>query len=303
MSPFGKRPYRRYRYRGSHNRARLPVWAIIGICVAAALTVSLIVGNLLRVFLDEDAYRRLVEGKPEPPEITDPVKTSVPDVMAYPFTLGAPTDTLKKSPAVSVALNTHDGTLSYTSPVTAHFSLPRTEGVTLGDAMNALTPVTSYVSGIFYPQAFAQESDALFDAVRAEEHALLREFANAGANEILLVGTDPSLSSLQRLANYASTLGESLGERVYVGVSIPLASMQADNGWEIVGTLLKSCDFCALDLRGIPTETDESAEKLLTDITYYRLQYDMRLLLTADQETLLSAIGQSEITDYEVARN
>lgn len=303
MSPFGKRSHRHYRYRGSHNRARLPVWAIIGICVAAALIVSLIVGNLLRVFLDEDAYRRLVEGKPEPPEISDPVKTSVPDVMAYPFVLGSPTDTLKKNPAVSVALNAPDGTLTYSSPVAAHFSLPQTEGIALGDAMSALTPVTSYVSGIFYPQAFAQADDALFDAVRAEEHALLREFANTGADEILLVGTDPSLSSLKRLADYASTLRESLGEGVYVGVSIPLSSMQADNGWETVGTLLKSCDFCALDLRGIPTETDESAEKLLADITYYRLQYDMRLLLTANQGTLLSAIGQSEITDYEVVGN
>ena len=56
MSSFGRRARR---HRAAHHKGLAP-WAIILICVASALALSLLVGNLLKVFLDEEAYDRLV---------------------------------------------------------------------------------------------------------------------------------------------------------------------------------------------------------------------------------------------------
>lgn len=48
MSPFGKR----FRHHHAHGTRKLHPLAIVGICLAVAVLVTVIVGNLLNIFLD-----------------------------------------------------------------------------------------------------------------------------------------------------------------------------------------------------------------------------------------------------------
>ena len=287
------------RYRGSHSHGKISPVTVIVICVVIALIVSLTVGNLLRIFLDEDAYRRLVEGEEKLPQINNPVKTDLPDIQAKSFTLG---DKLKASElgiALSVTLNSPDGPLTYTSPVSEYFACSGNTKVSLGSAMNEIVPLTSYISGVYYPQAFAQDNPDLFYAVSAQERALLREFLRSGGRDVLLADISPDAPTLSVISEYARLLKLEIGE-YGVGVAVPLSIVQADNGWEIISTLLNNCDFCALDLRGVTVADQTAAKEQLQSIAYYLLQYDMRLLLSSDQTHLINALNDSYITDYQI---
>lgn len=293
-------PRRRFhRHRNTHYRGKISPAAIIVLCVSIALLVSLTVGNLLRVFLDEDAYKRLVEGEDKLPTVTNPIQTDLPDIRAKAFTLGNKLKANEHGTALSVSLNTPDGTLTYTSPVSELFAFAGNEKVSLASALNEIVPLASYVSGVYYPQAFAQDHPDLFYAVSAQERALLREFLRNGGKDVLLAGLALDASTVSSIAEYTRLLKLEVGE-CGVGVAIPLTVAQADNGWEIIGTLLGNCDLCALDLRGIEAADETAAKELLQSVAYYLLQYDMRLLLSSDQTRLIQALTDSYVTDYQI---
>lgn len=294
---FGSRRLRRYR--GSHSHGKISPVTVIIICVAIALIASLTVGNLLRIFMDEDAYRRLVEGEEELPVVNDPVKTNLPDIRANAFALGGKLKANDLGIALSVALNAPDGTLTYTSPVSEYFAFSGNGKVVLASALNEIVPLASYISGVYYPQAFAQENPDLFYAVAAQERALLREFLRNGGRDVLLAGVALDASTVSAISEYARLLKLEVGE-CGVGVAVPLAVAQAENGWEIIGTLLGNCDLCALDLRGVAVADTEAAKETLQSVAYYLLQYDMRLLLSSDQTHLIQALADSYVTDYQI---
>ena len=98
----GKRFHRR------HTRAtRLHPVAIVGICLAAAILLTVIVGNLLKGLLDDETYQKLTQGEEtdttekEPPRITN-----VRNVNAYPFALGQNAEDAVGMTSISVSVNT-----------------------------------------------------------------------------------------------------------------------------------------------------------------------------------------------------
>lgn len=290
MASFGRRP-RRYRTVSHH---KLHPLAIVAICVGAALIISLIVGNLLKIFLNEDVYNRLVSQN-DTPTVTDPIETALPEVQAKPFVLGDPTDALPS--AVSVNLGASDGSLHYRSPVSSQFSIEQNEKVDLSVSMSALT--STYVSGIFYPQAFRQDADMQY-ATALRERALLNEFFRFGGDDVLLVGVDVSPDNLPALEAYVSAIKQETSHAT-VGIAVPLSVAQSENGWEILSTLLKSFDFCALDVRNTATPNHSDHEEFLNSLSFYLEQYDMRLLLSQTQAELISAISKTDINNYQIA--
>lgn len=56
----------RFRRHRPHTGKMHPA-AIVGICLAAAVLLTLTVGNLLKLWLDDETYQRLTEGKEEVP--------------------------------------------------------------------------------------------------------------------------------------------------------------------------------------------------------------------------------------------
>ena len=296
--------FRRHRPRGG----KLHPAAIVAICLAAAILLTLTVGNLLYYWLDDETYRDLIgEGDETEPSTEEIFHASVRRVNAYPFTLGDDVGEILGTPAVSVALNRADGSLCYSSAVAAYQGRTETPDVPLGETMGELCSYVTHVCGVFTPTAFAKTDPDLFYAASLEDAALLREFTGAGANELLLCGLPLTVENLDRITTYLRAV-KSAAPKIPLGVAVPLSVAKTEGSWEILSTLLTVADFCALDLSAEviedeePTEGDASsaAQALLDAASYWLRAYDMRILLASDQTALLDTLELQMHKNYQV---
>ena len=296
------------RFRGHRQRAtRFHPLAIVGICLGAAVLLTVLIGNILNLVVDDETYHRLT-GKEEESSAPPPSYTAnAPRVNAYPFVLGDAVEQVINSPAVAVMLNTPDKLLTYTSPVSEFYHMAGNEKVKLNDNMLELSSYVPYVIGVFTPSAFEEELADLFHAAAMQEAALMREFERSGGSEILLYGLPESTEELERIQSYVKAVKLVLPDTP-VGAVIPFDAATAEN-WELLGSLAEIFDFCALDLTSVTlsenTDPDEKAkevEKLLSDTAYYREQYHMRLILCETQTTLIEALEMQMYPDYAVVK-
>lgn len=289
------------------HTAGLHPLATVGICLAVAVVLTVTVGNLLRLWLDDETYQRLTEGNDAPPVPENAEKADVPNVNAYPFSLDEEVDRVIGSQAVSVPLNTHDGKLLYTSNVSAYLGI--SGGSTpLLDKMRELSAFVPYVSGVFYPQAFSQPLDDVFYVAATEESALLREFLHTGGDEILLRGLPLTADSLDRVVDYLTLLGHAMPNEA-IGVAVPRSVAADTDNWEILARLVDVCDFVVLDLTAeevvdeepvSPGEPSPAALTLLSDCSHLISLYRTRLLVSSAQSALLSTLEVQMYPNYQV---
>lgn len=274
------------RIHNNHRRGALSPLAIILICVGAALLLAIVVGLMLNVWLDDEAYERLTKGE-QKEEVIETNKTYTRNVHADAYVFGEVGESVWESLSeISITLNTPTGQINYTSEVSAFLGMQSISNHVLYDAMGEVNMFASFVGGVFYPQALYSEGSDLQYAAAAKECALMREFLHAGGSEILLCGIPFSRTDTASILRYVKQVKAMAGDAP-VGVAIPLAVARADGAWTLLESLAKECDFLALDL----TETASvgGAEKILTDSRYYIQQYDMRVLLSEQQEELIFA--------------
>lgn len=293
-----RRRYRRQAYRAGG----LSPIAIAGICIAAAILLTVIVGNLLTLWLDDETYARLTQGTPEesPQEVLH--TTSIPNVNAYPHVLGSDPAGVSDLPAISVSLNKPNGTLNYTSDVSSYQGLTANTKVSLDETLHELTLRTMYISGIFYPQAFSCDTSDLLYAATAAEGALLREFARNGAKDVILASLPFESVARADILAYVRSVKSALGDHA-LGVAVPLSVAEREDGWELLGELLKICDFCALDVTAISPRADgtlPTAAEILSTADYFLTQYDMRLMLSDAQTDLCAEVELRMLADYQI---
>ena len=300
---FGLRPRRR-----SHSGNALHPLAIVGICLAVAVLLTLIVGNLLRIWLDDETYRNLTEGPEESALKEELEPTDVPNVNSYPFLLTEEVDRVIGVQSVSVPLNDANGNLTYSSDVAAYFGLSQIQDVDLFEKMNELSLFVPYVSGIYRPQAFSHELSDVFYAVTSQDAALLREFIHTGGDEVLLTDLPLSADSMERVETYLKVLKHALPD-VAIGVAVPLSVAADTQNWKILDTLSVSCDFLALDLSDevvidgmeVPSgEPSPAALALLSDCSHIVSIYRTRLLVSASQSPLLSTLEIQMHPNFQV---
>ena len=133
MQLFGNR-------RNTHRRGALSPWAIILICAGAAILLTLIIGLLLNVWLDDEAYARLRgEGQKEE-EKAEINKSYTRDVHADAYVFGEEGDNFWESfYEVSVSLNIPSGQMNYTSEVVSYLATETTSERVLYDEMSQLS--------------------------------------------------------------------------------------------------------------------------------------------------------------------
>ncbi|MBQ7348051.1 MAG: hypothetical protein IJW55_10165 [Clostridia bacterium] len=302
---------KRFRHYHGHNRGTLKLHpaVIVGICLAVAVIITVIVGNLLNIWLDDEAYRKLTEGEETETTAAPVIQSAVRNVNAYPFTLGGNIDEVIGQTSVSVALNRTDGSLYYTSDVAMHLGMTVETEVSLFESVSELNAFVPYISGVFYPQALSRETSDLRYAVTAEESALLREFLHAGGSEILLCGLTPSADNIDELTAYVKTVKFTV-EKAPVGVAIPRAVAADTNNWRLLAELGAVCDFLVLDLTAeLVDESDindagisPAAAQIFTDCNYLLIAYDMRLLLSETQTALISTAVTQMRHDFQIIR-
>ena len=283
----GKRTRRHHRA----QRARLSPIAIVAIVLACTILVTVIIGNLLNKWLDDETYKRLTEGTEPPPQINGMQPSSVRRVYATSMTPGDSIDALQQS--ISLSLNTPQGELLYSSPVADYYNVPMKKASPLRDTMSELTFFVEYVIGVFYPQALTKEAEDLRYAATTDEAALLREFVKAGGSEVLLCGLTISQSTLSDVIAYLKAVKAAV-ENVPVGIAIPYAVAMDSSNWELLAMLSEECDLCALDFTDVESEYSEpnemgvipEAKTILDGCRYFITQYSMRPLFGKSQREL-----------------
>lgn len=274
-------------HRTVHRRGALSPLAIVLICAGAALLLTLIIGLMLNVWLDDEAYDRLTKG--EQPEETQPEtdKSYTRNIHADAYVFGEEVESVWESfYEISVTLNTPTGQMNYTSEVVRYLGMTSVSESVLYDSMGEIGMFAGFVSGVFYPQALYNENADLQYATAAKECAVMKEFLHAGGNEILLCGIPFTRTDSASILRYIKQVKAMAGDTP-VGIAIPLSVARADGSWTMLESLSKECDFLAIDL----TEATSvgGPEQILTDARYYIQQYDMRVLLGEKQEELIYA--------------
>ena len=258
-------------------------------------------------YLDEEDYQRLTEGTKESQPLPEG-DVKVRRINAYPSSFGAAIENAGGYPAISVCINDpQDGKMAYTSDMTSYLGLLGNENVGLHETFVELSVFTSYVSGVFYPQAFAQTLPDLVYAKGAEEAALLREFSRAGGADVVLCGLPLDGANIHAVCEYVSLVSHAMGDTP-VGVAVRVDDPNLGDGWESLARLERVCDFFVLDLRGAELPTDDldeagisaSAEALLQENAYCITAYSMRLMLDAGQSGLLSTLEARLYPNYQV---
>lgn len=269
------------------RRGGLSPLAIIIICVVSAIVLTVIVGLILKNSLDEDAYNRLTAGTAPKEEPTNQNPSYLRDIHADAYVLGEEMESVwEVFSEVSVTLNTPVGFMNYTSEVVSYLGMESTTDRPLYDDMSELAVYSTYVSGVFYPQALAYESGDMQYAAAAKECAVMKEFLHAGGSEILLCGIPFNQIDTASVLRYVKQVKAMAGEAP-VGVAVPFAVARAEGAWTLLESLAQECDFLALDLTEVTSPG--GAEQILTDARYYIQQYDMRVLLNERQEDLILA--------------
>lgn len=271
----------------THRRGALSPLAIVLICAGAALLLTIVVGLMLNVWLDDETYDRLTQGEQKEEETTSPNKTYTRDIHADAYVFGEDGESVWESFfEISITINTPTGQITYTSEVVEYLGFETTTQRVLYDEMGEVSLAAGFISGVFYPQALYLEGADLQYAVAAKECAVLQEFLHTGGNEILLCGIPFDRVDNASILRYIKQIKAMAGNSP-IGVAVPLSVARADGAWTLLESLAKECDFLAIDL----TETTSvgGPEQILTDARYYIQQYDMRVLLGEKQEDLIFA--------------
>lgn len=275
------------RLHNNHRRGALSPGAIILICVGAAFLLALIVGLMLNVWLDDETYERLTRGEQQEEEQTQTNKSYTRNVHADAYVFGEEGESVWENLSeISVTLNTPTGQINYTSEVVAFLGMQSVTERALYEEMGAVNLFANFVSGVFYPQALYSEGSDLQYAAASKECALMREFLHAGGSEILLCGIPFARTDTASILRYVKQVKAMAGDSP-VGVAIPLAIARSEGAWKLLESLAKECDFLAIDLTD--TTSVGGVEQILTDARYYIQQYDMRVLLSEQQEELILA--------------
>ena len=304
-------PLGRMRLRGrrSHGDSKLHPLAIVAICLGVAVLLTLIVGNLLKIWMDDDLYNRLT-GESEttlPP--ADPTPPVVRRVNAYLFALGDDEADAVGRTALSVPINASDGTMCYTSDLVTHFGLSVSADVALDEALAAAYETVPYISGVFYTRAFDYESADLRYAVAMQEAILLREFLYAGGSEIVIRGIPMESVTPDEVRTYIDVLRTATG-KFHLGIALPWGLVKQETGWRLPAAFAGVADFCVLDLTAeILEENDRndagvsrSAEDLLAECRYYTTQYKLRILASDAQGGLITTMEILQVSDFQITR-
>lgn len=291
MAFFGKHPRRH-----SQRQGRLHPALLVLICTAAAILVTVIIGNILKATLDEETLRRLQQTETEEPN-PPKYEAYLPEINAIPYVLAEDPNFPPETGAVSISLNEPLGLISYTSPITEFYGLNDTSEVPLAERLSPISASVPYISGVFYPQAFRESSADLFYAAATKDAALMQEFCRAGGSEILLVDLPISTESSERILTYLSIVKSAIPQNA-LGVAVRFDLATGGSAWELLPQLLEHADFFALDMQD--TYIPEGASDLLDAADYYIKQYDMRLLLSTANTNLLRLAKLSQVTDRQI---
>lgn len=289
---------------------------ILIIALSALAVILLALGCGLYLKTRSDAHRQAVEeGNWVLDDTLPPYRpTTVPDIRAMAIRPEGNTGDIViggKHGGVILPLQDADGTLLYASTVADAAGRPiAASPVDLAADVSRVQKRELNVTCVYRVTCFDATDSARRAYLRGLDLALLREYAEAGMNDFLLVGLPAGNDSADRLTvdflQDLHTLLSELPNRPAVGVALdptafasddtsPMPDEKAD---ELAGLpegttqlyagnitparIRNVCDYLAMDLR---EKTPDGVSAVLPHIRYAYTRYSLRLLLNKNDST------------------
>lgn len=295
--------------------------AHLGLLIAIVLSglvviaLALLCGNYLKE--KSDAYREAVSNRDwvvgEPAEPLKPM--TVPDIRAISVQPGGNVGDILiagKHDGVILPLGSVRQTLRYPSEVGARAQISiETGSPELSDDVERIRKRDLNVTCVFTVTCFSEQDVSMAAYVRGLELAILREYAQAGMNDLLLMGLpygnkDSDAEAVAFVQELRSLLSD-LPDQPAIGVALPLVAFQTDDTYipsadpemdEVAGIpedarpqyagnmtpgrIRSGCDYLALDLGSMSTE---EVDAVLPHIRYAYVRYSLRLLISMREST------------------
>ncbi len=297
------RPPRRYSHHATKQRAPSRVLAHPGRIVAAVaaavavIVLALLWGNYLKQ--ESDRYRADREAGiwTLDAETAVPRPVTVPDIRAKEIKPeGNVGDILiaGKHDGVMLPLST-DGVINYRSAIAEEAGLPiATDAPSLAEDVARVQNRGLRVIAVFPVTCFEASDTATQIYRRGLTLSLLRECAEAGVDDLLLMGLPAGKDALdRRTVDFLTELNALLSELPSppaVGVALSLSAFagEIDADGEILyagelspGRIAAACDYLALDLRD---RTATELEAILPRLQFAYVRHSLRMLVSSDTD-------------------
>ncbi len=292
---------RRARRTGTWKRRKppIPLFILLGVLLFTGLVV--LCGNILAGKVE--AYReskRLEQYMPPKEEL---IHTDVPAIQASAYRLGA--SAARYGQALSATVRQKDGILLWNSATETAVGFASQNGTDLATALSDLHSDGKYVSLCFSAPAPSEEDIGIRDIREAYEIALLREVAQAGADEIVLTDLYITEQNITAVKDFLYRVKIAIGD-CPLGVSLSYdAVSRTQNGVYLAAAVRSVSDFLLLDLRvsgigvkpdGTPYTYDEIFDLCQYDIN----RFSMRLLLDKETAELTETAEQRGIENWQI---
>ncbi len=312
---------RRYKKRATKRRATFrppahPLRILLIVLSAVAVVIlALVWGSYLKK--QSDAYRADKEAGAWTldTEVATPVPTELPDRRAIAISPGGNTGDILiagKHQGILLPLMGADGVPLFRSAVAAEAGM--TQPAELYDLPAEVTRITRrglHLTCIFPVTSLSEEDTATAVYRRGLELALLREFAAAGMQDILLVGLPAGSEEADRRSvafiEELSTLLSELEEPPRLGVALPLSAFasEAGDGEELIyagnltpGRFHRVAAYLAMDLRG---QTPDTLSTLLPELSYAYVRHGLCLLTTTEAANVALEHGFLRVWEMDAA--
>lgn len=206
----------------------------------------------------------------------------------------------------SVCLRDGDGFITYHSEVDVAIGGETDMGSRkLSLAVGDIRDEGGYVCGYIYSGAFSESDPYMREIKKAYELALVREAAEGGVNDILLVGIGVGKEGVEELEDFLCRAARAAGDAT-LGILIDPDTVKKDEN--TVKRLAAACDFLALDLRDLSKRADlaESEDRpgelysTLDSMKYFVKVYSMRIVFSSTNERLREAALKLGVTSVQV---
>ena len=208
--------------------------------------------------------------------------------------------------AVTVDLNSTDGTLKYLSSLASELSFlsQASDAQSLSGVISRIDDRELYLSALLYVPSFAEENDLLREVYLSAWCSVALEAIRAGADDCLLFPRGATADDVDRLCELALLIRRSEEEAI-VGCVIPEDVLSAENSEVLIANLAKAFNFLTLDTTSYKEDVDAYVEERISQMQMQLIYYKMRVLLPysddpTEQQKYVDTAKRYNITSWQI---
>lgn len=310
-----KHRIKKYSRRRSQSPYKKSVAPII-ISVIAFLVLSLVVSVVIGILLGRRTDGVGSETKFDFERVDyDSNGKTVRAVEAYNFPKGAsPYDYVRQEISdLSVCVSHKDGSLAYAFDVAEKTPVRENGEGSFKSLCASSKDAGARVCAYLYVTSFKCEDSYEREIVKAFEIALIKEIAQSGANDILLLGIEVDESNISEVENFVAKAALAAG-KIQIGVAVSEEILAlTENEVYLAARIRSCCDYLALDLTSLTVEDGESQgkndagedlpsklEETLEKNKYYIKSYPMRLLFSQEEFKIYAPALALGVEDLQI---